>query len=113
DVTYRLYDYGRPRELHLGQALEVADRGPYPDGLGQQVAEDETRLIADTAHFSLGHSAYDHGASNFFADRRRWVMPLEGRANDAGPGECLLLEPGDHLDSSAARTLIGVEGSAG
>lgn len=24
DVTFRLYDYGRPRELHLDQALEVA-----------------------------------------------------------------------------------------
>lgn len=24
DITYRLYDYGRPRELHLGQALQVA-----------------------------------------------------------------------------------------
>jgi mannose-6-phosphate isomerase len=24
DITYRLYDYGRPRELHLDQALQVA-----------------------------------------------------------------------------------------
>ena len=24
DVTYRLYDYGRPRELHLDKALQVA-----------------------------------------------------------------------------------------
>jgi mannose-6-phosphate isomerase len=24
DVTYRLYDYGRPRELHLDQAIEVS-----------------------------------------------------------------------------------------
>ena len=29
DITYRLYDYGRPRELHLDQALEVSDLGPY------------------------------------------------------------------------------------
>jgi len=25
DITYRLYDYGRPRELHLDQSLAVAD----------------------------------------------------------------------------------------
>ena len=25
DITYRLYDYGRPRELHLDRALEAAD----------------------------------------------------------------------------------------
>ena len=24
DITYRLYDYGRPRELHLEKALQVA-----------------------------------------------------------------------------------------
>ncbi len=29
DVTYRLYDYGRPRELHLDQALDVINLGPY------------------------------------------------------------------------------------
>jgi mannose-6-phosphate isomerase len=29
DVTYRLYDYGRPRELHLDHALAVSHRGPY------------------------------------------------------------------------------------
>ncbi len=29
DVTYRLYDYGRPRELHLDQGVAVSDRGPY------------------------------------------------------------------------------------
>jgi len=31
DVTYRLYDYGRPRELHLDQSLQVADLGFIPD----------------------------------------------------------------------------------
>ena len=37
DVTYRLYDYGRPRELHLDRAVDVSVPGPYrppppPDG---------------------------------------------------------------------------------
>ncbi len=38
DVTYRLYDYGRPRELHLEQALAVAQLGPHP-GPGASVIE--------------------------------------------------------------------------
>lgn len=39
DVTYRLYDYGRPRELHLARGVDVSVAGPYqpppkpPDGL--------------------------------------------------------------------------------
>jgi len=29
DLTYRFYDYGRPRELHLDEALAIADPGPF------------------------------------------------------------------------------------
>lgn len=29
DITYRLYDYGRPRELHLEHGVKVSDLGPY------------------------------------------------------------------------------------
>ena len=28
DITYRFYDYGRPRELHLNEAMQVAALGP-------------------------------------------------------------------------------------
>ena len=30
DVTYRLYDYGRPRELHLDDGVAVSDAGLIP-----------------------------------------------------------------------------------
>jgi mannose-6-phosphate isomerase len=29
DITYRLYDYGRPRELHLEHGMEVSHLGPH------------------------------------------------------------------------------------
>lgn len=29
DLTYRLYDYGRPRALHLDEGIEVAEPGPW------------------------------------------------------------------------------------
>ncbi|MBV8810192.1 MAG: class I mannose-6-phosphate isomerase [Acidobacteriaceae bacterium] len=29
DITYRLYDYGRPRELHLEHGVEVSQLGPH------------------------------------------------------------------------------------
>jgi len=29
DITYRLYDYGRPRELHLDHAVAVSQRKPH------------------------------------------------------------------------------------
>jgi mannose-6-phosphate isomerase len=30
DVTYRLFDYGRPRELHLDEGARVSQLGPHP-----------------------------------------------------------------------------------
>src|SRR3954467_12095412 len=30
DVTYRLWDYGRPREIHVEKAVPIADRGVHP-----------------------------------------------------------------------------------
>jgi mannose-6-phosphate isomerase len=37
DVTYRLYDYGRPRELHLEKGLRVSDLLSRPEPAGNRV----------------------------------------------------------------------------
>jgi mannose-6-phosphate isomerase len=108
DVTYRLYDYGRPRELHVDDAVAVADRAPYPDSLAKRVSDGEDLALADGPHFQLLHCHADR-----LQDRRRWVLPLSGTAHcgddSAGPGECLLLEPGEQLETDDARMLIGAE----
>jgi mannose-6-phosphate isomerase len=106
DVTYRLYDYGRPRELHLDDAVAVAETGPYPIDLATHVSADEERTLVEGPHFILLQTHWDA-----LTDRRRWVMPLEGEVrsgNDvAAAGECLLLETGAPLASDGARMLIG------
>ena len=59
DITYRLYDHGRPRELHLERGFEVADLGPYavenprvPLGPGRE-------RLATCAYFTLEHVEVD------------------------------------------------------
>lgn len=37
DVTYRLWDYGRPRELHIAQAVGVSDLTVHPGECGMPV----------------------------------------------------------------------------
>ena len=37
DVTYRLYDYGRPRELHLDEGVAVASGAPYDPALRRRL----------------------------------------------------------------------------
>jgi mannose-6-phosphate isomerase len=109
DVTYRLYDYGRPRELHLDDALSVAILGPYA-GEHRRVEPGHSSVLAEGPPFALVHAA---GDGSLLADRRRWVLPLEGRARaggvEAATGECLLVEAHEAL-SIDGRALIGAEG---
>ena len=39
DITYRLYDYGRPRKLHLDDGIAVANGETYADPRRQHVAK--------------------------------------------------------------------------
>ena len=51
DVTYRLWDYGRPRQLHVESSLAVADLGPHP-GPAEPVAFGGGELLASCAYFA-------------------------------------------------------------
>jgi mannose-6-phosphate isomerase len=107
DVTYRLYDYGRARELHLEEAVEVARAEPFPaDGI-RHPAEEEA-LLVDAPTFTLLRTR----RPDPFGHRRRWVLPLSGSAaaggESAGAGECLLLPPGAPLQfGEGTLALIG------
>jgi mannose-6-phosphate isomerase len=105
DVTYRLFDYGRPRELHLDDAIDVARPEPYRESLAKHLPSAELRTLVDGPDFVLVLADRDA-----LHNQRRWVIPLEGivRANgeSAAPGDCLLVEPGVHVESDG-RMLIG------
>jgi mannose-6-phosphate isomerase len=45
DVTYRLYDYGRPRELHLEQGIAVIKTETAAGKVAPRVMDGFTRLI--------------------------------------------------------------------
>lgn len=106
DVTYRLYDYGRPRELHLEDGIAVSNAGLFPDHLIQHLSDADERILVDGPHFTLVLTK-----SDALTDRQRWVLPLDGEVRserDIGaPGDCLLLDPGEILETAAARMLIG------
>ena len=110
DITYRLHDYGRSRELHLDDALSVAIPGPYP-AHPIRVDPGRSAVLANGPPFALVHAVDD---GSLLADRRRWVLPLEGNVaggeDEAQPGECLLIEADDALWVDG-RALIGAEGT--
>tara|TARA_B100001179_G_C18599638_1_gene409364 strand:+ start:1304 stop:2110 length:807 start_codon:yes stop_codon:yes gene_type:complete len=53
DITYRLFDYGRPRELHVEEGARVSNGRPYPAALRRKVDPVTTTLLVDGPHFRL------------------------------------------------------------
>ena len=51
DVTYRLHDYGRPRELHLDKAVEVSHLGPHP-ARRTRAQKDGDRVLVSCPYFT-------------------------------------------------------------
>jgi mannose-6-phosphate isomerase len=62
DVTYRLYDYGRPRELHLEQGLAVVKTQTRAGLVAPKAMDGFTRLI-DTEYFVVDRYEVPAGAS--------------------------------------------------
>ena len=94
DITYRLYDYGRPRELHLDESIAVAKGEPYGAELRRHVPEGDVSLV-DGPYFRLDQleglpsaeqAARYHGCL--------LVIPRTGKACVEGepvlPGQCAL-----------------------
>lgn len=116
DVTYRLYDYGRPRELHLEDGIAVAEPGRFDDENFRAAGEPPDTTLVDGPHFTLVRASSVDQIPPSLDDRQKWVLPLEGQvtSNDttAFVGECLLVEPGGCVSfSPGAVVLIAAESS--
>jgi len=116
DVTYRLYDYGRPRELHLDDAVAVSNRVTYPQNLSSQFGENVDAVLIDGPLFNVIRSSQTGKMLSAVSDRRRWVMPLKESVRAGGDiasaGECILVEAGVDLElSNDAMLLCGSEGA--
>ncbi len=109
DATFRLFDYGRLRELHEDSAVAVSDSGPVQTQASpQRLTAVRTALIA-SPHFVLERidlPANSNWALN--ADRETWLLVIEGHAR-IGP---INASVGDAVFAEADRADIEV-GPAG
>ena len=107
DVTYRLYDYGRPRELHLDDGIAVATRRAFDTSLIQTVAIGDRLSLVEHGPFRLRA-----GTQDMFADRDRWILPLSGSIRTGGEtarsGDVVFARGGEPVVYEAAAALTGV-----
>lgn len=105
DVTYRLYDYGRPRELHLDDGVDVSTRNVFDTSLILEVPSGESLSLVDEP-FRLASCTQD-----CFIDEARWIMPISGRVQSgedvATPGDVLYVEQGARVSYDRAWALTG------
>ncbi len=93
DITYRLYDYGRPRELHLDAGVAVAKGEPHDPALRFHVGDRGTAKLAEGRYFTL-HRLDGQPDADLRADYAGplLVVPRAGEVRIAGktlaPGSC-------------------------
>jgi len=104
DVTYRLYDYGRPRELHLEDGVAVSIARPYPAEAVSIAGVAKAHLVdrAD-APFALELMTLETGPFALgAAGTQGWFIPLGGAGTiDGQPwsaGQCWLLDGAAQID---------------
>lgn len=111
DTTFRLYDYGRPRALHLERALAVACGAPYGAEHRRTIAHGP--VLVDGPHFRLDRvEGVPDAAAHAAYPGALLALPLAGAvaARDgsarAGAGECLVADGLESLDFSAAEVTL-------
>lgn len=119
DITYRIYDYGRPRELHLEHGCAVSDLGPYIHKIDRKQIEAGRSVLVESNYFhierlhhnvdrivlggDLPHYALlipvagnGHISGEPFARGQVWFVPAGSPCVElvSGDGEWLLSYPG-------------------
>ena len=110
DTTFRLFDYGRPRELHLERGLEVAIRDVYPSQQSAKVGDTSETLVSGP-HFRLDRVVGMPTQS--VLDRYKGmhlILPLVGevQAKDTtvNAGHCALADGSAELDFSKSKVTL-------
>jgi mannose-6-phosphate isomerase len=108
DVTFRLFDYGRQRELHVEDAIVVADAGPADFHVRPSQFTAERKLLVSNPHFVFERIDLAPNSSWYLeAERETWLLVLSGGAI-AGSFE---LATGDALFAQSDR--VGIHAGAG
>ena len=100
DVTYRLWDYGRPRELHVEQAVRIADLSVHPGAMkaGEPVRSKD--FVTEQVRLNAGAEMRPEPE-----ECQLWIV-LEGQGTIGGQpfrkGEVWLLPDGTTIRAETA-----------
>lgn len=107
DLTYRLYDYGRPRELHLDAAINAADPRPYVPPVRPLSTAADREILAEGHAFTI--ERWRGKAERLLepGEGPSWLIPVSGSATADGQE----LAPGSVWLATGSLPLMLDEGS--
>ncbi len=98
DLTYRVYDYGRPRALHLEQAIAVARAVPFVPHMAPGDVGDGRRILVAGPKFVLERWSGGDRKVSLPRGVDGWLVPLAGAGQVDGAawraGECWMIDGG-------------------
>jgi mannose-6-phosphate isomerase len=81
DATFRLFDYGRKRELHEDNGVAVANAWPLRAAKGPIRVTDERTVLTASRHFVFEKLNLPSESSwALLAERETWILVLDGHA---------------------------------
>ena len=81
DITFRLFDYGRARELHIDNGVAVANTWPVRSPANPTRLTDERTVLVSSRHFVIELVDLPAGSSwALVAEPETWILVLDGHA---------------------------------
>ncbi len=112
DITYRLYDYGRPRELHLDDGVAVSKAAPYYHPLQRKVDFAVDQTLVDGPLFAVRLTG--NSKESLPGKGPLIVAPIEGHVTavtgdaliNVVAGECRAIDPEFPFEASSGARLL-------
>lgn len=115
DITYRLYDYGRPRELHLDKGVAVSDAKPYDDIRYGNLSDTDYKQIVSGPYFDLHYCQGSDAAKALMNGKDSWIIPIDGdvRVGDtvAQVGDCNYAKLDDYNSIMSDKSFLVAQNS--
>jgi mannose-6-phosphate isomerase len=110
DTTYRLFDYGRPRELHLDKGLEVLKPETDAGKVTAKAVAGAMELIS-VPHFTVLKYELKSEVREFAANGAECLIALKGDGFVECDGEDVALKAGEAVVIPAGVAMYSVQGT--
>ena len=110
ETTYRLYDYGSDRELHLTDGVGVANLEPYVPIVSPGAAGEGRTILVEGPKFVLERLTGGEWPIALPEGTTAWLVPISGAGSVAGvawkAGECVTLTGSETVRARADADML-------